>query len=266
MKKELFEIHAIDYLRDELNEKDKVVFEEYLKTNTDASVAFDEIKTSWNMLNSISVPKISEAMDTRFFDYLNTEVENTKKKNNWQGSLSNLFAPLIRPQLAYAILLLGAGLTIGYLLKSNSTQPIIENTVVSNQETEEVREKLVLTLLEQPSANKRLQGVSEATKIESVDETVMTALLQTLNNDSNVNVRLAAIESLTNYVDDPLVRQGLVQSIPYQESPIVQVTLANLMSALQEEKSIEPFRQLLKEKKLDTAVKKKIENTIESII
>jgi hypothetical protein len=138
--------------------------------------------------------------------------------------------------------------------------------LVANDETEEVRQKLVLTLLEQPSANQRLQGVSEANKFENADEIVIKALLQTLNSDSNVNVRLAAIESLTNYVDNPTVRQGLVQSIPNQESPLLQITLANLMVALQEKASIEPFKQLLQEKQLDTTVKKRIEKSIQSII
>ncbi|MGD1947811.1 MAG: hypothetical protein ACFB0A_16505, partial [Croceivirga sp.] len=62
------------------------------------------------------------------------------------------------------------------------------------------------------------------------------------------------------------VRQGLIQSIPNQESPIIQVTLANLMLALEEKRSIELFKQLLKKPELDTTVKKKIEKTIESII
>ena len=135
-----------------------------------------------------------------------------------------------------------------------------------DSETEQVREKLVLTLLEQNSANRRLEGVSEANKIGRVDDRVVDALLRTLNNDPNVNVRLAAIESLTNYVENPKVRQGLIQSIPNQESPIIQVTLANLMLALEEKRSIELFKQLLKKPELDTTVKKKIEKTIESII
>ena len=74
------------------------------------------------------------------------------------------------------------------------------------------------------------------------------------------------MESLTNYVENPLVRQGLVQAIQNQESPIMQITLANLMVALQEKASIEPFKQLLKNQELDTTVKKKIKNSIESII
>ena len=71
---------------------------------------------------------------------------------------------------------------------------------------------------------------------------------------------------MTNYVENPLVRQGLVQAIQNQESPIMQITLANLMVALQEKASIEPFKQLLKNQELDTTVKKKIKNSIESII
>jgi len=111
-----------------------------------------------------------------------------------------------------------------------------------------------------------LQGINEANKIEKTDEKVINALLQTLNNDSNVNVRLAAIESLTNYVNDPKVREGLVQSIVRQDAPIVQITLANLMVALQEKKSIEPFKTLMRTKELNTSVKKKLETSIKSII
>ena len=163
------------------------------------------------------------------------------------------------------VLLLGAGFLGGLYFNSQGEIQSGE-VVVSTDETADVRQKLVLTLLEQPSANQRLQGVSEANKFEDADDIVIQALLQTLNKDANVNVRLAAIESLTNYVDNPVVRQGLVQAIPQQESPIIQITLANLMVALQEKASVEPFKQLLKEKQVDTTVKKRIEKSIQSII
>ena len=69
MKKELFEITAIDYLRGELNTEEKITFEEYLKKNSDAMEDFEELKASWGILNSLSDPETSEAMDTRFFDF-----------------------------------------------------------------------------------------------------------------------------------------------------------------------------------------------------
>ena len=263
--KEEFEIIAIDYLRGEISLDDKVVFEKFLNANPSYQKEFEDLKLLWETSNAINAPEPSEAMDVKFFDMLNSETEKQKKSNlSWFNQLSNCLSFLMKPQFAYGLLLLGIGLSIGYFLKSDDTQTV--TNIVANDETEEVREKLVLTLLEQSSVNKRLQGVSEANRFDKVDKTVIKALLQTLNKDTNVNVRLAAIESLTNYVSNPEVRQGLVQSIPNQESPIVQVTLANLMAALQEKNSIEPFKKLLQNKELDTTVKRKIESTIQSII
>lgn len=264
MNKENFETRSIDYMSGIMSEDEKRDFKKFLDENPEYTDQFDELASTWGMINTLDTPEPSSKMDEAFFEMLSGEVEKSDKKNGWATLLEGLMM-VFKPQLAYGILLLGIGLGVGYYLNSsnntNSTQ-----TIVSNQETEDVRQKLVLTLLEQPSANQRLQGVGEANKFEDVDEMVIKALLQTLNNDSNVNVRLAAIESLTNYVNKPLVRQGLVKSIPNQEFPILQITLANLMVALQEKASIEPFKQLLREKQLDTTVQKKIESSIKSII
>lgn len=264
MNKENFETRSIDYMSGAMSEDEKRDFMKFLDENPEYTDQFDELASTWKMINVLDTPEPSSKMDEAFFEMLSGEVEKTNKKNAWETLMEGLMM-VFKPQLAYGILLLGIGLGVGYYMNSSDNTNSTQN-IVSNQETEDVRQKLVLTLLEQPSANQRLQGVSEANKFEDVDEMVIKALLQTLNNDSNVNVRLAAIESLTNYVDKPLVRQGLVKSIPNQESPILQITLANLMVALQEKASIEPFKQLLKEKQLDTTVQKKIENSIESII
>ncbi|WP_055394481.1 HEAT repeat domain-containing protein [Flagellimonas eckloniae] len=264
MDKEKFELQCMDYMTGTMSEEESKKFKIFLDENVECQTQFDELADTWKMVKELKTPEPSAKMDDTFFNMLNKEVENTIKKSGWSMFLQGL-AEIFKPQLAYGMLLLGLGLGIGYYMNSSDSTNTIE-VAASNAETDDVRQKLILTLLEQPSANQRLQGVSEANKVGDVDEMVVKALLQTLNKDSNVNVRLAAIESLTNYVDNPLVRQGLVQSIPNQESPILQITLANLMVALQEKASIEPFKQLLKEKQLDTTVKKKIEHSIESII
>jgi len=264
MDKENFELHAMDFMSGHMSEDRQEDFKKFLEKNHKYRKQYAELENTWRTINKLDAPEPSSKMDETFFEMLSDEVRKTNKKKA-QNPFLVVLSELFKPQLAYGMLLLGIGLAIGYYMNADKATDI-EEMVVSKGETEDVRQRLVLTLLEQPSANQRLQGVSEANKFEDVDELVIEALLQTLNNDSNVNVRLAAIESLTNYVNDPLVRQGLVQSIPNQESPILQVTLANLMVALQEKASIKPFKQLLKEKELDTTVQKKIKNSIESII
>ncbi len=264
MDQEKFEIRAMDFMSGTMSREEAKSFEQFLAGNPEYNEQYKALLAIWEMMGNLEAPEISPQMDETFFTMLSNEMEKGRRKEVkrpfWDGILT-----VFRPQLVYGTLLLVLGLGVGYYL-SSPHQPKTVETTVSKNETEEVRQKLVLTLLEQPSANQRLQGVGEANKFENADEIVIQALLQTLNNDSNVNVRLAAIESLTNYIDNPVVRQGLVQSIPNQESPILQITLANLMVALQEKASIEPFKQLLKKKELDTTVKKQIESSIESII
>ncbi len=268
MEPKKFEILMMDYLSDTLEADDRKKFEAFLQDNPDHQKKFAALNQTWDQMNDLNSPEPSTEMDDRFFDMLHTEIEKSKKqKSNSTTWLTSLAELLWKPQMAYGLLLLGMGLMGGYLFNESGNAGTNQTTVVaSTDETEEVRGQLVLTLLDQPSANQRLQGINEVKKIGKIDQSVIKALLQTLNNDANVNVRLAAIESLTNYLDDPMVREGLVQSIVKQESPIIQVTLANLMVALQEKKSIEPFKTLMRTKELDKSVKQKLESSINSII
>lgn len=264
---EKFEIWMIEYLSDGMDEQGKSDFEKFLEDHPEYQKEFEIMNSTWEQMDDSEIPEPTEKMDSQFYQMLYSEIEAKKNtKVDWFKELRLFFSSLQKPQLAFGALLLTVGLAVGYFLNSNTTTDYINTTVVSSQETEEVRGELVLTLLEQPSANKRLQGINEANKIAKADEKVIQALLQTLNNDRNVNVRLAAIESLTNYLDSPMVREGLVQSIVKQDSPIVQITLADLMVALQEKKSIEPFKTLMRTKELDKSVKQKLETSIESII
>ncbi len=264
MKKELFEIKTVDYLRGELNEKDAMAFENYLKKDADASKAFLEIKESWNMLDTISIPETSGALDNRFFEFLNNEVEKSaEKQRHW---FNDLLKFLFRPQLVYGVILLAIGLILGNFIKTTPEAQPIQDIVSTTNETDELREKYVLTLLEQPSANKRLQGVNEVTKMDEATESITKALFVTLNNDSNVNVRLAAVESLSRYVDNPEVRMGLIGSITRQDSPIVQIALADLMVTLQERQSIKSMEELLDKPNIDTTVSKKLKESINQII
>lgn len=264
MDEKKFEIQAMDFMSGNMTDAEAKDFERFLKEHVEYREKYDELLKAWELLQTMQAPEPSENMDKAFFDMLSAEMDQ-KKISEPKQSIITLLSGIFRPQWAIGVFLLLIGLGIGYFLRPEGETIPIQN-MAANNETEEVRQKLVLTLLDQPSANQRLQGVSEANKFENADDIVIKALLKTLNSDPNVNVRLAAIESLTNYVNKPEVRQGLVQSIPNQESPILQITLANLMVALQEKASIEPFKKLLKEKQLDTTVKKRIERSIESII
>jgi hypothetical protein len=102
--------------------------------------------------------------------------------------------------------------------------------------------------------------------MDNASEKVTNALFTTLNHDENVNVRLAALEALTSYSKDSAVRAKLIASISAQDSPLVQVAMAELMVAIQEKKSVEALKQLLNSDRTPKEVKTKISESIKVLI
>lgn len=262
MKTKEFKELIIDFLSGNLSEEKQQEFEQFLVENPAQQKEFDIAKTFWNA--SEEVPEPTAAMDMRFYSMLNSE-EKKEEKISFFKQVENFFIGSFPKQLAYTLAILTVGFFVGNGFNSEKT-PSEDKVEVAKQETENVRSQLVLTLLEQPSANQRLQAVNEVNKLNSVTETVLKALFSTLNNDDNVNVRLSAVEALKKYTDIPLVREGLIKSIIHQNSPMVQMELADLMVFLQEKKSVKSFKKLLKEGDVNAAAKEKMEESILSII
>jgi HEAT repeat protein len=101
--------------------------------------------------------------------------------------------------------------------------------------------------------------------LKNVNDKVIVALFTTLNNDENENVRLATLDALVRFADNPKVREGLVASLLRQDSELMQVALANVMLQLQEKRSVTPLKKLLEIKNINTMVKKKLEQTVKHI-
>ncbi len=124
---------------------------------------------------------------------------------------------------------------------------------------------MMLSLLEKESATDRLKAVNLTQDMDQASLKVTSALLQTLNNDENVNVRLAALDALRPYSSDGQIREALVRSIGKQKSPLVQVALAELMAELQEKAAIDELQKILEDGETPSDIKKKIQESIQVI-
>ena len=262
MKSEEFKLLIVDYLSGNLTEDKQQELEQLLNENSDLNQEFEAIKVFWSA--QARVPEPSTNMDMNFYTLLKSEEEKSNRIK-LLAKLQSFFSGRGVKQFAYTFAMLTIGFFIGNQLNSNSNESQ-ETLKVAKAETEDVRSQLVLTLLDQPSANKRLQAVNEVNKLSKVTKTIIKALFSTLNKDENVNVRLSALEALKKYTEIPLVREGLITSIGHQTSPLVQIELADLMVVLQEKKAVKPFEELIKEDNINTSAKEKMEESIQSII
>jgi len=109
----------------------------------------------------------------------------------------------------------------------------------------ETTKQLVMLSLQQESASQRIKGVTVSQQIEIADDEIIGALIFTMNNDENVNVRLAAVNALTNFISIPKVRGALIESLGTQNKPVLQIRLINIMVELQEKLAVPKFEQIV---------------------
>jgi HEAT repeat protein len=128
-----------------------------------------------------------------------------------------------------------------------------------------MKQMMMLSLLENPSASERIKAVGYTEDISNVNQKVIDALLTTLNEDPNLNVRLVTLEALVKLAREPSVREGLVKSITLQDSPLLQSAIADVMVKLQEKRSVKSLEKLLNKKNLNGMVKVKIEQSIRKL-
>ena len=76
-------------------------------------------------------------------------------------------------------------------------------------------------------------------------------------HDSNVNVRLAAIDALRRFGARQAGRRGALQALTQQESPLVQVALIDFMVELQEKESIGTLQKLAHDDRVDETVRRR---------
>ena len=268
MEESTFERTMMKYLSKELDADEVKDFENVLKESPEYRKRFDALHGTWTDVANMNLPNPSTEMHERFYEMLQTEIENNNNKDknffkDLEDWVRSFFLEQWKPQLVYSIVLLAIGLLFGRYQNSNQQTG---NFGVEQTEIESIREKLVFALLDQPSVHKRLQAVNESAKMVEVSESVVDALFMTLNNDPNANVRLAAVEALEGYAEDPEVRSGLVKSITEQEAPLIQIALADLMVELQERGAIDPMKQLMKKSTTDTSVRQKLQESISAIM
>jgi hypothetical protein len=253
----------VHFLGGQLEEHELAAFEAHLALCAECRQELEESRRVWQMMGDLGAPEPSADAQVRFDAMLDAYKGSTGiRGSGYRGWLLRWFGPRPVYVIAYSLLLLLVGSGIGYWVRRPASSDTEGQLAALNARMGEMQEIVMKSLLENPSASERIRGVSYTSEMRSANKSVIEALLSTLNNDDNINVRLMTLEALTHYAGNPVVREGLVQSILRQESPLVQAALADVMLKLQEKNAVKPFKRLLQQKDLNTLVRGKIEKAI----
>src|SRR2546422_2839282 len=218
-----------DYLIDNLQEPARLEVRNHLAACESCRYEAEGLKTLWTKLGTIPAAEPGRELRARFQVMLEAyrhgldqapSLSFRQSMNEW---LARWWPAQPVLQFGLALVLLVVGVAAGWRLRPEPVvQPNGEITELRG-ELRQMRQMVALSLMQQQSASERLKGVNWSYQVDRPDREVVAALLRTLKYDPSADVRLAALDALHKTIHDPAVREGLVDALDRQESPLVQM-------------------------------------------
>lgn len=234
-----------DRLKGLLSPEDEQQLEAHLGSCAACREEAAAIAELWTGMGELTEEVPHERMRMRFHAALAAYEERTRT-SGLDAFFERIWPRRPALQAAFAMVLLLVGVVVGQQL-----------TVTSNGEIDALRAEVRtvgLVLLDHQSAAERLRGVGWARRADW-DAEVVAALLETVRHDANLNVRLAAVEALSDWLDRPQVGAGLTAALDQQEDPLMQVTLASRLLEGGVAGSTDAVTRLLEREELDPLVR-----------
>jgi anti-sigma factor RsiW len=251
-----------DYLTGDLGADESKTIEAHLET---CSQCREEIAL-WKKLSMLPEEQPSPDLRRRFIAMLDAYAEGHRERSRpvpgtrsrLSGFVNTGWLRMPAAGLAWAIVLLAVGFIVGRLFVPE--RPTSDPQLAKLQaELAGMRQLVVLSLLQQQSASERLQAIAQATAWnlagQRPDPTVLSALMRTLRSDSSVDVRLAALDALGRYHNQPEVRKGLLDALQTRQSPLVQVALIDLMVEMKDSSVVEQLKKFERDPSVHPAVR-----------
>jgi anti-sigma factor RsiW len=216
MEKEKLETLLIDYIDGKLNDTERYDVEQLLVANPDAFKTYEQLKEVIHAMQASTKIEPTTRLKRGFEQMLREEEIQLKK-----GRVVFFQPSLFRVAAAVAFVVIGGAMAF-----------IIAR---QNQQSHELKQTLMAMLENQQSASQRVLGATVAyNDIVRADDEIVNALVNAMNEDPNTNVRMAALEALGKFHNQPHVRKALVAALATQKDPMVQIALIRLMVEMKE--------------------------------
>jgi len=248
-----------DYLDGKLDSSEKAKFEQHIKQCAECQKELEEMKTFFNVFEE-EIPTPTNRLKTKFEAALEEEKNNQgnvvqmeSKPFGWAGNVL---------KIAASIALLVAAFQMGSMFQQRKVDQDIAQL---QDETNQMKQTTMLSLMENQSASKRIQGVNYIEEFEQPDEAIIQALANRLLYDENDNVRMTAFEALVNFTSSETVKTTFIEALEKEKNPSIQVAIIQALVQIQEKKAAEPMKKLLEKEDTQPFIKEQIKAVLPSL-
>ena len=222
-----FEERMIAALEGELNQKEYDDLMSEIKEDKELQNVWNSYKSLYHGFESVPFEKPSPKVRERFDDWVETLPKDQSKivDIGQKSSRSGRFEVWRKWAGVAAVLVVVLGFW-GLYNQNVRVERDMEKMANSMEE-----------LLNQQSSTERIKAirVNFNSNSETVDDKLINMLIDVLKNDKSSNVRLAAVESLGNYMDSELVREAMIQHVTEEGDAGVKLSIITTLGQYKDE-------------------------------
>ncbi len=254
------------YLNDEMAEEEAEAFEtEFCKVAGEENLA--QLKESWLLFAALPQAEPSQALSSQFHTMLESykagqSQAHSRSQHAVVEWLKNALPRMPVGQFSFGAILVLIGFVLGrWGIPDSRTDSI----TALRSEVNGLQQLVTASLLQSRSPSDRLRGVSYGYKSTGPTEETLRMLLDILDHDPNLNVRLAAADALSLVYDQEKSSWRLIESLQRQTSPMLQIALIGILEKKQDQRSLAALRDLVSNQDVEALVKERAGAAIERL-
>ena len=236
----------IEYVDGNLTPEASVELEQHIAMCQSCKNNLRETQAFLKDIKAVEPALPSDGLRTSFLEMLEEEKKLQKPKLRELKTESSLSWKTAF-QIAASILLLVGGFLWGGHMKN---QEVTQQITLLNQEAKSLKQDMTLALLDNQSASKRIKAVNYTEEIVRPDTKILEALIDRMNYDANINVRLAAAEALSRFANNERVKEAFIQALTTENNPSIQIAVIEFLVKVHDQRAKVPMQVLLE--KTDT--------------
>ncbi|MGX1928322.1 HEAT repeat domain-containing protein [Flagellimonas sp. 2504JD4-2] len=263
MKKEHVSDLLPEYLDNVLPKAKVIEVEEHLSDCAVCQKELEELQTLFKAFANEPTVVPSDKLRSKFEEALEIEKAGTTKvvslsaerrKSSWASNML---------KVAASIALLVGSFQMGSVFQQRKGN---EDLAFAKNESLQLKQTAMLSLMENQSASKRIQGVNYIEEFPNPDEAIVKALTNRLLQDENDNVRLNAFEALSKFTSSETVKTAFIEALGTEKNPSIQIAIIQALVQIQEKKAIGPMQKLLEREDTQPFIKNEIKQGLPKII
>ena len=240
---ENIEDQLVEYALGVLSEEERKAIEAQALVDPAVRQRLLEYQKLWYEMGELKEKQPPRAQDVRFERWLNEEIDRDERP---QARTVSIQVRILKYVAAAAVVLL-VGLFLGTQINPKKASPMLVNQ-------QDAQERFI-QLVNNQSTTSRIKTINESVQQEDLDPEVRDVLISLMNADPSTQVRLTAVEALSEYIDEALIKTNMILALKSEAEPIVQIALIHALVDMGDLSAKESFQDIIDNEEIDESVK-----------